>query len=79
MLVSDKEVNRRAFAVEGALLLLITRLAERGTICTDEATEMLNLLSASSDFSAARVSGSKAIVERLQQLRGGDGCCTPGA
>ena len=76
---SDTETNRRVSALEEALLILITRLAERGTICTDEATEILNLVSRSSNLSATRVLSSRTIVEKLQQLRSGDGCCTPGA
>lgn len=73
------ETSQRALAVEGALLHLIDGLAARGTISADEAEDMLRLLSQSSDFSAARASGSIRIVDQLRQLRRGDGTATPGA
>lgn len=76
---SDVETHRRALAVEAALLLLIDGLAARGTISADEAEDMLRLLSQSSDFSAARASGSIRIVDQLRQLRRVDGMATPGA
>ncbi|MCF6367693.1 hypothetical protein [Rhizobium halophilum] len=76
---NDREAHRRALAVEGALLLLIDGLAARGTISADEAEDMLRILSKSSDFSAARASGSLRIVDQLRRLRGGDGLVTPGA
>ncbi|HEV7433950.1 MAG TPA: hypothetical protein VGO22_03635 [Pseudorhizobium sp.] len=76
---TDREAHRRALAVEGALLLLIDGLAARGTISADEAEDMLRILSKSSDFSAARASGSLRIVDQLRRLRGGDGLVTPGA
>lgn len=74
----DRETRRRALAVEGVLLLLIDGLAARGTISSDEAEEMLQTLSMSSDFSAARASGSLRIVHQLRRLRRGDGAETPG-
>ncbi|KEQ06523.1 MULTISPECIES: hypothetical protein [Pseudorhizobium] len=75
----DKESHRRALALEGVMLLLIDGLAARGTISADEAEDMLRILSKSSDFSAARASGSLRIVNQLRRLRGGDGLATPGA
>ncbi len=75
----DRETHRRALAVEGAILLLIDGLAARGTISADEAEDMLRILSKSSDFSAARASGSLRIVDQLRRLRAGDGAATPGA
>ncbi|MCB5204203.1 hypothetical protein LH464_17185 [Neorhizobium sp. T786] len=75
---NDIETRRRAFAVEGTLLLLIDGLAARGTISADEAEDMLRILSKSSDFSAARASGSLRIVDQLRRLRRGDGAATPG-
>lgn len=76
---NDKESHRRALALEGVMLLLIDGLAARGTISADEAEDMLLILSKSSDFSAARASGSLRIVNQLRRLRGGDGFATPGA
>lgn len=76
---NDKESHRRALALEGVMLLLIDGLAARGTISADEAEDMLRILSKSSDFSAARASGSLRIVDQLRRLRGGDGLATPGA
>ncbi|MBA4784275.1 MAG: hypothetical protein SV862_09275 [Pseudomonadota bacterium] len=76
---NDKESHRRALALEGVMLLLIDGLAARGTISADEAEDMLRILSKSSDFSAARASGSLRIVNQLRRLRGGDGLATPGA
>jgi hypothetical protein len=75
----EMEVHRRSLAVEGALLVLIDGLAARGTISADEAEEMLQILSKSSDFSATRASSSLRIVTQLKRLRGGDGAATPGA
>ncbi|WP_152337885.1 hypothetical protein [Pseudorhizobium banfieldiae] len=76
---TDDETHRRALAVEGAMLMLIDGLAARGTISADEAEDMLRILSKSSDFSAARASGSLRIIDHLRRLRGGDGQVTPGA
>lgn len=76
---NDTESHRRALALEGVMLLLIDGLAARGTISADEAEDMLMILSKSSDFSAARASGSLRIVNQLRRLRGGDGLATPGA
>ncbi len=76
---NNRESYRRGLAIEGVMLLLIDGLAARGTISADEAEDMLRILSKSSDFSAARASGSLRIVEQLRRLRGGDGCATPGA
>ncbi|MFN7169585.1 MAG: hypothetical protein ACK4NV_21255 [Pannonibacter sp.] len=76
---NNKESHRRALALEGVVLLLIDGLAARGTISADEAEDMLRIISKSSDFSAARASGSLRIVNQLRRLRGGDGLVTPGA
>ncbi len=76
---NNRESYRRGLAIEGVLLLLIDGLAARGTISADEAEDMLRIMAKSSDFSAARASGSLRIVEQLRRLRGGDGSATPGA
>lgn len=76
---SETETRRRALAAEGALLLLVDRLAMRGTISIDEGEEILAMLSKSSDMSAARVSHSRHILRQLRQLRGGKTDETPGA
>jgi dienelactone hydrolase len=70
---SEKETRRRALAVEGALILLVDRLATRGAISPDEGTEILSVLSKSSDFSASRVSSAMHTLEMLNRLRRG-GC-----
>jgi len=76
---NEMEVHRRSLAVEGVMLMLIDGLAARGTISTDEAEDMLQILSKSSDASAARASSSLRIVRQLKRLRCGDGAMTPGA
>lgn len=76
---NNKESHRRGLALEGVMLMLIDGLAARGTISADEAEDMLRILSKSSEFSAARASGSLRIVNQLRRLRGGDGLATPGA
>lgn len=76
---NEMEVHRRSLAVEGVMLMLIDGLAARGTISTDEAEDMLQILSKSSDASAARASSSLRIVRQLKRLRRGDGAMTPGA
>ncbi|MGE7367778.1 hypothetical protein ACQKKX_01750 [Neorhizobium sp. NPDC001467] len=77
--VIENEHQRRALAVEGALMLLIDGLASRGTISVDEAEDMLRVLSSSSHRSAARASSSLRVVKQIRKLRGGDGMATPGA
>ena len=76
---SSAETTRRAIAVEGALLQLVNRLAELGLLSVDDAMSMLDQLSRSSDFSAARVSSSLTNLKRLKALRGGDAGIAPGA
>jgi len=76
---SSAETTRRAIAVEGALLQLVNRLAELGLLSVDDAMSMLDQLSRTSDFSAARVSSSMTNLKRLRALRGGDAGMTPGA
>jgi hypothetical protein len=73
------ETTRRAVAVEGTLLQLVNRLAELGLLSVDDAMSMLDQLSRSSDFSAARVSSSMTNLKRLKALRGGHSSMTPGA
>ena len=75
----ETELRRRSLAVEGAMLMLIDGLAARGTISADEAEDMLNVISKTSDYSAARASSSLRIVHQLKRLRAGDGSATPGA
>jgi hypothetical protein len=76
---SSAETTRRAIAVEGALLQLVNRLAELGLLNVDDAMSMLEQLSRTSDFSAARVSSSMTNLKRLRALRGGNAGMTPGA
>lgn len=76
---SGAEAARRALAVEGTLLQLVNRMAELGLINIDDAMSMLDQLSRTSDFSAARVSSSMTNLKRLKALRGGDVNMTPGA
>jgi len=76
---SSAETTRRAIAVEGTLLQLVNRLAELGLLNIDDAMSMLDQLSRTSDFSAARVSSSMTNLKRLKALRGGDAGMTPGA
>lgn len=76
---SEKETRRRALAAEGALLMLVDRLAMRGTISIDEGEEILKMISKASDMSAARTSCSFSNMRRLRQLRSGDVRCAPGA
>jgi hypothetical protein len=76
---SGAEAARRALAVEGTLLQLVNRMAELGLINVDDAMSMLDQLSRTSDFSAARVSPSMTNLKRLKALRGGDTSMTPGA
>lgn len=76
---SSAETTRRAIAVEGTLLQLVNRLAELGLLSVDDAMSMLDQLSRTSDFSAARVSSSMTNLKRLKALRGGDAGITPGA
>ncbi len=75
----ENEHQRRALAVEGALMLLIDGLASRGTISVDEAEDMLRVLASSSEGSAARASSSLRVVSQIRKLRRGDGMATPGA
>lgn len=76
---SSAEAARRALAVENTLHQLINRLAELGLVSVDDAMSMLDHLSRTSDFSAARVSPSMTNLKRLKALRGGDAAMTPGA
>lgn len=76
---SETETRRRALAAEGALLILVDRLAMRGTISVDEGMDILQVISRSSDISAARVSQSLHLLSQLQRLRRGDGSIAPGA
>jgi len=76
---TEKETRRRALAAEDALLLLVDRLAMRGVISVDEGIDILQVLSRSSDLSAARVSQSLHLLSQLRRLRGGDGSAAPGA
>lgn len=77
--MTENEHQRRALAVEGALMLLIDGLASRGTISVDEAEDMLRVLASSSQGSAARASSSLRVVKQIRKLRRGDGMATPGA
>jgi hypothetical protein len=74
---TETQSHRRSLAVEGALLLLIDGLAARGQIPADEAEDMLRILAASSERSAARAKRSMKTVERLRRLRRGDGASAP--
>ena len=76
---SEKELRRRAVAAEGALLILIDRLAMRGVISVDEGIDILQVLSRGSEKSAERVSQSLTLLSQLRRLRGGDGAMAPGA
>jgi hypothetical protein len=75
---AETEGRRRSLAVEGALLVLIDGLAARGQIPADEAEDMLRILATSSERSAGRAKRSMKTVERLKQLRRGDGASAPG-
>ena len=75
---SERETRLRALALEGALLLLLNKLALRGTISVDEGEEMLRIISKSSDLSVARTSHHLNMMSQLRALRGG-GDHTPGA
>jgi hypothetical protein len=75
----EKETRSCALAAEGALLVLVDRLAMRGTISVDEGIEILQLISRGSDLSAARVAQSLSLLSKLRQLRHGDGSTAPGA
>lgn len=75
---SERETRLRALALEGALLLLLNKLALRGTISVDEGEEMLRIISKSSDLSVARTSHHLHMMSQLRTLRGG-GDHTPGA
>lgn len=76
---SETEVARRSLAVEGALLVLIERLALRGVVGADEAEEMLELIAKSCDVSAARASTHLQLVDQLRRLRRDDGSSAIGA
>lgn len=75
----ETEMRRRCLALEGAMLLMIDGLAARGTICADEAEDMLRILGAASETSATRAASSLRVVHQLKRLRRGDGAATPGA
>jgi hypothetical protein len=75
----DKETRQRALAAEGALLILVDRLAMRGAISVDEGMDILQVISRSSTASAARVSQSLNLLSQLQRLRRGDSSIAPGA
>jgi hypothetical protein len=76
---NEKEIRRQALAAEGALLLLVDRLAMRGMISVDEGIDILQVLSRGSEISAARVSQSLNLLSQLRRLRRGDGSIAPGA
>jgi hypothetical protein len=76
---NEKDMARRGHAAEDALLILVDRLAMRGTISVDEGIDILQVLSRSSDVSAARVSQSLNLLSQLRRLRRGDGGIAPGA
>lgn len=76
---NENETRRRALAAEGALLILVDRLAMRGAISVDEGIDILQVLSRSSQASSARVSQSLNLLSKLRQLRRGEGSIAPGA
>lgn len=76
---SEKDAVRRALAAEDALLILVDRLAMRGTISVDEGIDILQVLSRGSEISAARISRSLNLLSQLRRLRHGDGSIAPGA
>lgn len=76
---NEKETRQRGLAAEEALLILVDRLAMRGVISIDEGIDMLQVLSRSSDQSAARVSQSLNLLSQLRRLRRGDSSVAPGA
>lgn len=76
---SENETKRRALALESALLILVDRLAMRGTISVDEGIDILQVVSRSSAMSAERISQSLSLLAQLQRLRRGDGAIAPGA
>jgi hypothetical protein len=76
---NEKERVRHALAAEDALLILVDRLAMRGTISVDEGIDILQVLSRSSEISAASVSRSLNLLSQLRRLRRGDGEIAPGA
>ena len=76
---NDNEIRDRMLALESALLILTDRLAMRGSISVDEGIDILQIISRSSDVSAARVSQSLTLLSQLQRLRRGDGSTAPGA
>lgn len=75
----EREASRRATALEGALLILVDRLAMRGAISVDEGMDILQVISRSSETSAARVSQSLNLLSQLRRLRRGDGSIAPGS
>lgn len=77
--LQKNEVEKRSLAIEGALIMLVNDLAMRGVVSADEAEEVLKTISRSSELSAARTSGSIALVQQLRNLRRGDGRSAPGA
>jgi hypothetical protein len=76
---SEKETKKHALAVEGALLILVDRLAMRGAISVDEGIDILQVISRGSEISSARVSQSLNLLSQLRRLRRGDGSIAPGA
>jgi len=76
---SERETRKRMLAVEGALLILVDRLAMRGAISVDEGVDILQVISRGSEISATRVSQSLNLLSQLQRLRRGDGSIAPGA
>jgi hypothetical protein len=76
---TEKDASARALAAEGALLILVDRLAMRGAISVDEGIDILQVISRSPTISAARVSQSLNLLSQLRRLRAGDGSIAPGA
>jgi hypothetical protein len=75
----EGQKGRQALALEGALLILVDRLAMRGAISVDEGIDILQVISRSSPQSHARISQSLHLLSQLQRLRRGDGSIAPGA
>jgi hypothetical protein len=75
----DYDVKRQVEATQGALLVLVDRLAMRGVISVDDGIDILQLLSRGSGETAERVSRSLELLSRLRRLRAGDSEAAPGA
>jgi hypothetical protein len=76
-LEDDEQKMQHMQALENALLILVDRLATRGSISVNEGVDILQVLSRGSSISSDRLTQSLNLLSKLRRLRSGDGTLAP--